>query len=78
MADIEGEVPITRTPELRDILSGESTHTNAPSSQFRLENIRERWDRSEDDLRAALVALVEQGEIALFPVGDVVKIRQER
>ena len=78
MAEIVGEVPILRTAELRDILSGESTETTAPSSQFRLEDIRERWDHSEDDLRAALVSLVEQGEIALFPVGGVVKVRIEQ
>lgn len=76
--EIKGTVSISRTPELRGILSGENTFTDAPSSQFRLEDIRERWDHSEDDLRAALVSLVEQGEIALFPVGDVVKVRIEQ
>lgn len=62
--------------ELRTILTDDSTTT--PASQWRLEDLREHWRNGEPELALALLQLVEAGEIALFPVGDVTKVRIER
>lgn len=43
----------------------------------RLENIVEEIDADHADLRDPLVRLVEQGDVALFPVGDSVQVRRE-
>lgn len=73
---MKGTVPIFGpADDLRAILTGEATDLNAPRSQFRLSDIRELWDRTDGELHYALIRLVEDGEIAIFPVGDVTKIR---
>ena len=59
---------------LRTILSGD---TDIERSQHRLEEVREQWNGSDQDLNTALIQLVENGEISLFPLNDVTKIRAE-
>lgn len=44
--------------------------------QMRLSEIREHWEWSEEELRYALVQLVEEGELKVFPIGNVVKVAQ--
>ena len=45
------------------------------SGQLRLSELRERCD--QDDLAHDLLELVESGDIALLPIGDVVVVRSE-
>lgn len=69
--------PEPDTDQLRAILSGDATETSAPRSQFRLDDIRDWWNGTEQQLSHALIRLVENGEIAIFPLGDVTKVRLE-
>lgn len=59
-----------------------------PEPETILEKVRNGTDRLEDlqdeldvqnqpAFHSSLISLVEDGEIALFPVGDVVKVRLE-
>lgn len=66
-----------RTDHLRDILTGDALFESERTANWRLSELRDHWDGSEEALSVALVKLVENGEIALFPVGDVTKIKRE-
>ena len=74
-----GKVPLPdHTDDLRRLLNGE-TYDSTPS-QWRLEDLYEWWeltDAPRHDLDHALLQLVENGEVSLFPVGNVVKIQLE-
>lgn len=45
--------------------------------QTRLTELRETSGLSETAFRAGLFSLIERGEVAVFPVGDVVSVRKE-
>lgn len=66
-----------RTEHLRAIITGDALYQSERTANWRLDELRDHWDGSEAALSVALVKLVENGEIALFPIGDVTKIRRE-
>lgn len=45
--------------------------------RVRLTELEDELSLPPDDLRAALVELVEDGDAALFPIGDTVQVRSE-
>lgn len=45
--------------------------------RVRLADLEEQLPYSHTELRLTLVRLVEQGDVALFPIGDTVQVRDE-
>lgn len=43
----------------------------------RFSELAEQFDGDSDSLRLALFELVEDGEVAIFPIGNVVQVREE-
>lgn len=68
---LEEPVPtaLPSTDEIRDTLSR--------NGQMRLSELREELERDDPYLAADLLELVEDGEVALLPIGEVVVIRPE-
>lgn len=59
-------VALTRTNDVRQALGGGPT---------RLDDLRDDLDVEGRELAWALLQLVENGEAAVFPVGDVVQVK---
>jgi len=59
-------IALPRTDDVRQALGGGPT---------RLDDLRDDLDVGERDLAWALLQLVEDGEVAVFPVGDVVQVK---
>jgi hypothetical protein len=59
-------IALPRTDDVRQALGGGPT---------RLDDLRDDLDIPERDLAYALLRLVEDGEVAVFPVGDVVQVK---
>jgi len=72
---VEIEVPF-QGPDIRGNQTGPSVREVVRErGQLRLSELRERCD--QDDLAHDLLELVENGVIALLPIGDVVVVRSE-